>query len=149
MGKKYVPYALAVRIKTTLTLGITIVLVGCQFTQYTQTQQTPEFVVSVTLDPFPSGAGTELDVYATLRQDRQGVSRCRVRFSSRPVGAEPSTPENVAWVDAPEQGRSGVYRTRAVMFKTNGDWEIHTGMRCLGRERFVVFNYTVGTPIEE
>lgn len=105
--------------------------------------------MSVTLDPFPSAAGTELDVYATLRQDRQGVSRCRVRFSSRPITAEPSSPEDLAWVDAPEQGRSGVYRIRAVMFKTNGDWEIHTGVRCLGREHFLVFNYNVGSPAKE
>lgn len=129
--------------------ALVLLLAACQFTQYTQTQETPEFVISVTVDPFPSPAGTELEVYATLRHERQGVSGCRVRFSSRLAGAPASAPEDAQWVEAPEQGRSGVYRVRTVLFKRRGDWELHTGVRCLGRERFVVFNYDVGEQIEQ
>lgn len=123
-------------------VGVSVLLLeGCQFTQYTQTQETPEFIISVTVDPFPSPPGTELDVYATLRHDRQGVSNCRVRFSSRAAGADTSAQDGTQWVEAPEQGRAGVYRARAVLFKASGNWELHTGVRCLGRERIVVFNY--------
>lgn len=144
MRRRCAPRASAVVMAAASGFGSTLLLTACEITQYTQTQQTPEFVVSVTVDPYPSPAGTELDVYATLRQDREGVSGCRVRFAARPAGAEPIVPDETAWVEASEQGRSGVYRTRTVLFKTQGAWELHTGVRCLGRERFVTFNYDVG-----
>lgn len=143
MRRRRAARASAVVMTAVVGFGSALLLSACEFTQYTQTQQTPEFVVSATLDPYPSPPGTDLDVYATLRQDREGVSGCRVRFAARPVGAEPLAPDDGSWVEAPEQGRSGVYRTRAVLFKTAGAWELHTGVRCLGRERFVTFHYDV------
>lgn len=150
MGVCSVPCRAAALTNLLLSVGaLTLLLAACQFTQYTQTQETPEFVISVTLDPFPAPPGTDLEVYATLRHERQGVSGCRVRFSPRAAGAAVIAPEDGQWIEAPEQGRSGVYRVRTALFKSGGDWELHVGVRCLGRERFVVFNYTVEKRIEQ
>lgn len=127
-------------------VAVVVLLYGCELGQYTQTQETPEFVVSLTLDPYPSPAGTQVKAYATLRENRQGVTGCRVRLQSREAGPEGAAPDEAAWLEAAEQGRIGIYTHQAVFFRNGGDWELLAGVRCRGREHVLVFHYSVEPP---
>jgi hypothetical protein len=118
-----------------LTVGF---VAGCDLVnQYTQTQETPEYALSLTVDPTPLVANQAMNLYATLRKDRRGVTGCRVRFA--PVRAGAAAPGDNAWGMLEEQSASGVYRTRALRFGEAGDWDVHVAIRCSGAERTLVF----------
>lgn len=126
--------------------GIGIVLLGlslsmgCELGQFTQTKETPEFVISVTNDPAHLQVGKSAKFYVTLRHQRNGVSGCKVRFL-------PDSPQDgvatAGWIDMVERNRNGVYSAHTAGFDHAGSREMTFSVDCTGIERVVQFAYDV------
>lgn len=127
-----------------MTLTSLLAVCGCDVVLHTQTKETPQFVISVTIDPHPVRVGSKAKLYVTLRRDRSGVTGCRVRM-------QPAAPGQIAmpqgeWTELPEQGTSGIYSLRKDLFSAAGSWEIHFAVKCLGPEEMVTMGFSaVGT----
>lgn len=112
---------------------------GCDVVLYTQTKETPQFIISVTVDPHPVHVGSKAKLYVTLRRDRGGVTGCRVRI--QPVAQGQIVKPEGEWTELPEQGTSGIYSLRKELFSTAGSWDIHFAVRCLGPEEIVTMGF--------
>ncbi len=122
-----------------LALGI---LSACDLGQFTQSEETPEFVISVTNDPHPLTVASDAKIYATLRKDRRGVSGCRVRFRQyMPSGGHGDKKE--VWTEMQEGGSSGIYQAQSQVFSVGGEWELEFTVNCSGKDRVIVFPYYV------
>ena len=113
---------------------------GCEMGQFTQTKETPEFVISVTNDPAHLQVGQSAKFYVTLRHERNGVSGCKVRFLPNPpqVGVIPT-----GWIDMVERNRNGVYSAHSGGFDQAGSREMTFSVDCTGIERVLQFAYDV------
>lgn len=119
------------------------VFAGCDLVQHTQTKETPEFIISVTVSQHPVVAGEKTDVYATLRRDRAAVSGCRVRVDSAAEhNVDPSAATDT-WSELAEQGSSGVYRGVLSVLAPAGVWATEFAVKCLGREQRIAFSFDV------
>jgi len=116
-------------------------LAACDIGQFTQTQETKEFVISITNDPHPIKVGESVKVYATLRRDRRGVSGCKIQF--RQSILEGKDEVDYVWIDMPEGGVSGIYQGRSEPFPVKGDWILEFRVNCTGMERILRFPYQV------
>lgn len=131
------------RVVLTVTVG-TFAVVACDIGQFTQTKETPEFVISVTNDPAHLQVGHAAKFYVTLRHERQGVSQCKVRFRPKPrteIQNASQQPED--WVEMVERSRNGVYAAYSRNFEQTGQWEIEFSVNCSGVERIIQFAYDV------
>lgn len=120
-------------------LGL-VLSAGCEMGQFTQTKETPEFVISVTNDPAHLLVGQSAKFYVTLRHQRNGVSGCKVRFlpDSLQEGVTPA-----GWIDMVERNRNGVYSAQSGGFDHAGSREMTFSVDCTGIERVVQFAYDV------
>ena len=120
---------------------------GCDLVQYTQTKTTPEFIVSVTVSRHPLVAHEKTDMYVVLRQERNAVTGCRVRFAGhvdqREVGLQPVAANEPDWQEFPEQGQLGIYRGPVTATVAAGTWLTDIAVKCLGREITVPFPFDV------
>lgn len=116
---------------------------GCDLVQHTQTKETPEFIISVTVSQHPLVVGEKTDVYATLRRGRGAVSGCRVRIDSAAEGNVDASAPTDTWQELTEQGNSGVYRGVLSVLPPAGAWETEFAVKCLGREQRVAFSFDV------
>lgn len=131
------------RVVLTATIGM-LAAVACDIGQFTQTKETPEFVISVTNDPAHLQVGQAAKFYVTLRHDRQGVSQCKVRFRPKPRAETPnSDPGTEDWVEMVERSRNGVYAAHSRNFDHIGQWELEFSVNCSGIERIIQFAYDV------
>ena len=117
---------------------------GGDVVMHTQTKETPQFVISVTVDPHPVRIGSKAKLYVTLRRDRSGVTGCRVRMQPTAQG-QVAMPQG-EWTELPEQGTSGIYSLRKDLFSAAGSWDIHFAVKCLGPEETITMGFSaVGT----
>lgn len=122
-------------------------LAGCDLVQYTQTKTTPSFIVSVTVSRHPLVAHEKADMYVVLRQERNAVSGCRVRFASHTEQGE-GGPQRVAasepeWQEFPEEGQLGIYRGPVTAKVAAGTWLTDIAVKCLGPEVTMPFPFDV------
>lgn len=113
---------------------------GCELDQYTQTKETPEFIISVTHNPAHLRVGHSAKFYVTLRHERDGVSGCKVRFHPAPPSAGSTTE---GWIDMVERNRNGVYSAQLKGIEQAGLREMSFSVDCSGIERVVQFAYDV------
>ena len=137
MGRKYNNVA-------AMALGSLFIVCGCDVVLHTQTKETPQFVISVTVDPHPVRIGSKAKLYVTLRRDRSGVTGCRVRM--QPAAQGQIVMSQGEWTELPEQGTSGIYSLRKDLFSAAGSWDIHFAVKCLGPEEMITMGFSaVGT----
>ncbi|MDH4273526.1 MAG: hypothetical protein OEW08_00660 [Gammaproteobacteria bacterium] len=129
-----------------LKFAVAWVLVGvgaCHMQQRTDTRDLGEgAALSLTLQPFPLVMGKKAELYATLRKQRSAGTGCQVQYRQFPLE---SGAADVAWLDVPEQSRSGIYKTHSLEFVSTGVWRIEFNLTC-GEEwkkNGVGFEYTV------
>lgn len=122
---------------------LAVILAGCDLVQHTQTKETPEFIISVTVSQHPLVVGEKTDVYATLRRGRGAVSGCRVRIDSAAEGTVDASAATDTWQELTEQGSSGVYRGVLSVLPPAGAWETEFAVKCLGREQRIAFSFDV------
>lgn len=132
MGRKYNNLAV-------LALASLLMVCGCDVVLHTQTKETPQFVISVTVDPHPVRVGSKAKLYVTLRRDRRGVTGCRVRM--QPVEQGQIVRPGGEWTELPEQGTSGIYSVRKDLFSAPGFWDIHFEVKCLGPEEVITMGF--------
>lgn len=112
---------------------------GCDVVLYTQTKETPQFIISATVDPHPVRVGSKAKLYVTLRRDRRGVTGCRVRV--QPVADGQVVKSDGDWAELPEQGTSGIYSLRKELFSAAGAWDVRFAVKCLGPEEIVTMGF--------
>ncbi|TPW09662.1 MAG: hypothetical protein FD130_2448 [Halothiobacillaceae bacterium] len=129
MKKAILPYVAS--------LAVWGVLAGCEVGQFTQTQETPDYTLSLTYDPHPLKAGSVAKIYVTLRKNRTGVGGCRVSYQHYLL-AEADKPRHKA-IAMPEGGSSGIYQVKSEPFDRAGDGELAIMVNCAGREKAFTF----------
>lgn len=122
----------------TLIVGFAAVtLLACDLNQFTQTQEIPEFIASLTHQPHPIVAGEPVKIFLTLRKDRSGVTGCRARLGPKSHGNRGES--KPVWVDLTEQNGAGVYTVRENLLPTVGGWTLALRINCSGIERELAF----------
>ena len=120
-----------------------ILVTSCTLGQHTETKDLGEgAVLSLTMQPYPPRVGDSTEMYVTLRYQRTAGTGCRVQYRTylKKDGAE-----DKAWVDIPEQSRSGIYKTRTAIFGDEGEWRFEFNLDCGERfeRRGVMFDFPV------
>lgn len=131
----------------TLIVGfVAVALSACDLNQFTQTQEIPEFIASLTNQPHPIIAGEPVKIFLTLRKDRGGVSGCRARLAPMLRGIRGEA--KPVWVDLTEQNGAGVYTVKENLLPTAGAWTLALRINCSGIERELAFDVDAGNATE-
>ncbi len=123
-------------------LLLTMSLFACDLGQFTQTQETPEYFISITNDPHPLVVGETAKIYATLRKERRGISACDIKFQQYNKNSPRDT--LAEWRRMEERSPAGVYHGRTAVFDGVGAWVLEFKVKCRRGEKIFEFPYSVG-----
>ena len=116
-----------------------VTLSGCDIGQHTQTQEFPQFIISVTNSPHPVHVGEPVELFVTLRKERAGVTGCKVTVSQQAELVTADGSATLGPIEMAEGGRSGIYNAKKLTFAQAGRWQLQFGVNCSGKEKQVNF----------